>query len=80
MTGALGEQAAVAYLERKGYRIAARNYRAPVGRGEIDVIAWERDDLLVFVEVKTRQGDGFCGPTRAVTARKMDLVSKANHI
>jgi putative endonuclease len=64
------------YLERKGYRIAALNYKSPAGRGEIDIIAWQRDDLLVFVEVKSRKGDGFGGPTRAVNARKMELMAR----
>lgn len=75
-TGQLGEAAAVAYLERKGYRIASLNYRAPAGRGEIDIIAWQRDDLLVFVEVKSRKGDIFGGPTAAVNARKMELMAR----
>jgi putative endonuclease len=50
--GAWGEDVAVAYLERNGYRILSRNYR--VGHKELDVVA-TRDDLTIFVEVKTRQ-------------------------
>jgi putative endonuclease len=75
-TGKIGEEAAAAYLLRKGYTIAARNYRPPAGRGEIDLIAWQRDNLLVFIEVKTRAGDGFGGPTAAVNSRKMDLMAR----
>jgi len=75
-TGKIGEDAAVAYLTRKGFRMAARNYRPTAGRGEFDIIALQRDDLLVFVEVKTRAGDGFGGPTAAVGTKKMDLMAR----
>jgi putative endonuclease len=33
--------------------MVARNFRSPRCRGEIDLIGWE-DDILCFVEVKTR--------------------------
>ena len=33
--------------------MVARNFRSPRCRGEIDLIGWE-DDMLCFVEVKTR--------------------------
>ena len=75
-TGKIGEEAAAAYLIGKGYRVAARNYRPAAGRGEVDIIAWQRDDLLVFFEVKTRAGDGFGGPTAAVGSKKMDLMAR----
>jgi putative endonuclease len=40
------------YLRSLGYRVVASPYR--IGRGEVDVIAWD-GDVLVFVEVKARQ-------------------------
>jgi len=73
-TGRLGEAAALEHLERKGWRIAERNWHC--GRGELDIIAWASDDLLVFVEVKTRSGDGFGGPEEAVDARKQDMMAR----
>ncbi len=73
-TGKRGETIAAEFLERKGWRIAERNFRA--GRGEIDLIAWAGERLLVFVEVKTRSGDGFGGPEEAVDARKQDLLAR----
>lgn len=72
--GKQGEQIAAEFLERKGWRIAERNWRA--GRGEIDLIAWAEERLLVFVEVKTRAGDGFGGPEEAVDARKQDILAR----
>lgn len=45
-----GERKAAAFLADAGYSIVGRNWRTR--RGEIDIIA-EKDDVLVFVEVKT---------------------------
>jgi putative endonuclease len=53
VTGRRGEEAAYFHLRKLGYTMVARNFRSPRCRGEIDLIAWE-DDILCFVEVKTR--------------------------
>ncbi|MEO6038420.1 MAG: YraN family protein [Saprospiraceae bacterium] len=73
-TGKRGEALAAEYLAQKGWRLVEYNYRS--GRGEIDIIAWAHDKLLVFVEVKTRSGDGFGGPEDAVNLRKQDLLAR----
>ncbi|MGC1371014.1 MAG: YraN family protein [Candidatus Sulfotelmatobacter sp.] len=52
-TGRRGEEAAYFYLRKLGFTMVARNFRSPRCRGEIDLIGWE-DDVLCFVEVKTR--------------------------
>jgi putative endonuclease len=49
--GLSAESRAAAYLVAKGYRIAARRFRSPVG--EVDIVA-RRGSVLVFVEVKAR--------------------------
>jgi putative endonuclease len=49
--GLSAETRAAAILLAKGYRIAARRWRSPVG--EVDLVA-RRGRLLVFVEVKAR--------------------------
>ncbi len=51
--GRRGESIASSYLESLDYVVVARNYRT--GRGEIDIIA-QKEDVLVFIEVKTRRG------------------------
>lgn len=71
-TGKLGEDAAAAFLRKKGYRILKQNYRS--GKNEIDIIAQERE-FIVFIEVKTRtqsiEAQSPWGrPARAVNAHK----------
>jgi putative endonuclease len=73
--GKTGEDLAVGHLEARGYRIAARNFRA--GRGEIDIIAWApAGRLLVFIEVKTRKNNSFGGPEAAVTRKKQQTMAR----
>ena len=74
LTGKHGEAIAAQFLADKGYRIVARNYRS--GRGEIDIIAWADEKLLVFVEVKTRASEAFGGPEASVTVRKQRILSR----
>lgn len=51
--GSSGEYEALRYLNLAGYTLLGRNVR--LGRDEIDLIAYDpRDDVVVFVEVKTR--------------------------
>jgi putative endonuclease len=67
--GALGEQLAADHLAGLGLRILARNWRCRYG--ELDVIAVDpATDCVVFVEVKTRTGEGFGGLAQAVTGPK----------
>lgn len=74
LKGQAGEQIAADLLISKGYTIAARNFRA--GKGEIDIIAWQNNKLLVFIEVKTRTDDRFGGPEEAVTVKKQKLLAR----
>jgi putative endonuclease len=70
--GALGEDLAVAELERQGMEVLARNWRCPVG--ELDVVALERvagHSTLVFCEVKCRTGLGFGDPLESITVAKL---------
>jgi len=72
-TGKDGEQIAVAYLKKQGYRIYETNFRCPLG--EIDIIAREKDEL-VFIEVKTRKSRQLGYPEQAVGAAKQKKLSQ----
>lgn len=75
--GAEGENLAVNYLKKSGYKILKRNYKNPFG--EIDVIA-EKDGVVAFIEVKTRLSDLFGVPSEAVNeARKRRYISGAKY-
>ena len=65
--GSVGEAAAAAWYEARGYEIVDRNWR--VREGEIDLVARYRD-TIVFCEVKTRSNDRFGIPVESVTASK----------
>lgn len=73
-TGAKGEQIAVNFLQNKGYQILQRNWCS--GKKEIDIIA-HREDLLIFIEVKTRSGIRFAFPEESVQLRKQNFLRAA---
>jgi putative endonuclease len=73
--GLWGEKWAERTLKDKGYRILGRRVR--VGdRDEIDLVARD-EDVLVFVEVKTRENEQFGRPVSAVDQKKRHTLSRA---
>lgn len=72
--GKWGEQQAADYLERKGYRILARDWKD--GHRDLDIVAME-GQALVFVEVKTRRNSFFTDPEHAVDWQKIRSLSMA---
>lgn len=76
--GARGEACAAEFLRReRGFKIVAQNWRlARDRRIEIDLVG--RDgDILVFVEVKTRDPDALVPGYFAVNARKKRILKRA---
>jgi len=71
--GKQGEEIAIRFLKKRGYRILLRNYLCKMG--EMDIIARERD-TLVFIEVKTRTSTAFGPPQLAVNSAKQMQLSK----
>jgi putative endonuclease len=71
--GELGERAAKKFLQKRGLKFLAANFRSP--RGEIDLI-FRDGDCLAFVEVKTRSSEDWARPAAAVDARKKKLLSQ----
>jgi putative endonuclease len=69
--GKIGEDLAVAELQRRGYAIIARRYRGR--RGELDIIARDHE-TMVFVEVKARASRRFGAPSEAVTWEKQQRI------
>ena len=79
--GDAAEDAALHYLQQRGLRLLARNYRTPGrGGGEIDLIMHAPDGTCVFVEVRQRQSASHGGAAASVTSTKQRrLVFAARH-
>jgi len=75
-TGERGEKLAAVFLRKKGYAVIARNWRNPRDRrDELDLVC--RDgEVLVFVEVKTRDAGALVSGFHAVDGRKKAVVRR----
>lgn len=72
--GKYGENLAAGYLQKQGYKILRRNYRYL--KAEVDILA-SIDELLVVVEVKTRNSSAFGDPQSFVNKGKVKLLVQA---
>jgi putative endonuclease len=72
--GQKGEEIALRFLKKNGYRIIERNYTCKLG--EVDIIAREKD-TFAFIEVKTRRSTTFGPPQLAVNQKKQGQLSRA---
>lgn len=85
--GEYGENLAVEFLKKNGYRIISANFKVPIGRnirgaqvsGEIDIVALDKN-VVCFVEVKTRTSDEFASPLSAVDLRKQRQITRTARI
>ena len=73
-TGKWGEDLASKYREEKGYTIVERDWKS--GRRDIDIIALD-DDVVVFVEVKTRRNRLYGEPEESVDYHKLQNLQQA---
>lgn len=71
--GSAGEQFAADTLAKMGYNIIARNFHSRYG--EIDIIA-SKDDIICFVEVKTRRLNPMVSGALAVGKTKQSKIIK----
>lgn len=72
--GIQGEEMAAMYLTKNGYQIITRNYYTRYG--ELDIIC-EKNNTIIFVEVKTRTSTRYGLPQEAVTNMKIAHLKKA---
>jgi putative endonuclease len=73
-TGKKGEVLAADYLQRQGFTILHSNWRHQ--RYEIDIIA-TREEVLHFIEVKTRLTLSYGLPEESVTHKKIRSIVTA---
>ena len=79
--GDMAEDLAWAHLHSHGLRLVQRNYRTPGrGGGEIDLICWDPDGTLVFVEVRQRSRSDHGGALASISvAKRRRIVWAARH-
>jgi putative endonuclease len=77
ITGKRGEELALKYLEKKGYKILEKNFS--VRGGEADLIV-KNGKNIVAVEVKTRTTEKFGLPQSAVNKKKFRRLLLAGTI
>lgn len=82
--GDIGEERAIKFLLDKGYIILEKNFTTKIG--EIDIIAKD-NDIVVFIEVKSRLNSKYGNPYEAVNFKKQrkiintaKLYSKYNNL
>lgn len=69
--GKKGEDLAAEFLQKKGYKILDRNFHGR--QGEIDIIA-TKDNILVFIEVKTRRSYQYGTPVESIRHAKIASI------
>jgi putative endonuclease len=75
--GESAEARAAVFLEGRGLKIIARNYRCRFG--EIDLVA-RNGATLVFVEVRARTSEAYGGAAGSITfAKRRRLLAAARH-
>lgn len=74
MRGAMGEEVAAHFLESRGFRVLARNWR--YRQLELDLVCQDGEDL-VFVEVKTRGRGSMGTPHDGLDATKRERLGRA---
>lgn len=87
LVGKKGEELAARFLVKEGYRLVLANFKVPIGRnrlgvqvsGEIDLVALD-EDVLCFVEVKTRSSGEFASPLSAVDVRKQRQITRTARV
>lgn len=71
--GGAGEDAAAEWYAAHGYEVLSRNWR--VREGELDLVC-ARENVVAFVEVKTRSSDRFGGGAAAVDWNKQRRIRR----
>jgi putative endonuclease len=71
--GQAGERVAKKYLQKRGLKFLAANFRSE--RGEVDLV-FRDGDCLVFAEVKTRSSEDWSRPAAAVDADRRRRLSR----
>jgi putative endonuclease len=75
LTGERGEDLAWFYLRELGYTVVARRWYSARLRGDLDLVAWDGETLVIF-EVKTRTAHDLAPAESAVDADKQRMLRR----
>ena len=75
LTGERGEDAAFFHLRALGYTIVARRWRAERLRGDLDLVAWDGETLVLF-EIKTRTARDLAPAEAEVDQHKQQVLRR----
>ncbi len=75
LTGERGEDLAYFHLRALGYTVVARRWHSARMKGDLDLLAWDGDTLVVF-EVKTRTARDLAPAETAVNPAKRRTLSR----
>ena len=78
LTGERGEDAAFFHLRCLGYTIVARRWRSERQAGDLDLVAWDGDKLVIF-EVKARTARDLYPAEVQVDSHKQTILRKMAH-
>ncbi|MBU1147075.1 MAG: YraN family protein [Candidatus Omnitrophica bacterium] len=71
--GKKGENLALLYLKKQGYKIIGKNYKTKVG--EIDIIGNDKD-VVSFIEVRSINSATSVSPEHTINKRKQNQIAK----
>jgi len=78
LTGERGEDAAFFHLRGLGYTIVARRWRSERQNGDLDLVAWDGDTLVIF-EVKARTARDLYPAEVQVDPHKQAILRRMAH-
>ncbi|MCG3207938.1 MAG: hypothetical protein FOGNACKC_01539 [Anaerolineae bacterium] len=76
-TGRRGEEIAAHYFLQRDYTILHRNWRCPAG--ELDIVL-QKDETIIFVEVRTRTSTRYGSPEESITPAKQQRLIELAHL
>lgn len=72
------ERHAENHLKQQGLKLKKRNFHSRFG--EIDLIMTDRDNTLVFIEVRSRQSNAQVSAAESISAGKIQKIRKTAHV
>ena len=75
LTGERGEDLAFFHLRERGYTVVARRWRSARLKGDLDLVAWDGDTLVIF-EIKTRTARDLAPAETAVDPAKQQTLRR----